>query len=266
MNYTAIAVNKDRQKEYGTPQHSRVVYLENETEFQIELFNPFHHEVGISIATDEKFESKQLLILKPGERFWLDRPLDVQKKFKFVTYEVENSQEAKSAIAENGDVVIKYYKVKENKPQITYQRFDWKPEVRGIRKGGWDPFGGGRLYRSSSISHKVEALDSDVVCNYNATVKDCDNSLRLEDMVLTSSCADTTIETGRIEEGSVSNQSFNEVNKDFENYPICTERIKILPLSQKPITTAEISKKFCWSCGKKIKEKFKFCPNCGTEQ
>ena len=75
-----------------------------------------------------------------------------------------------------------------------------------------------------------------------------------------------SIETGRIEEGSHSNQRFNNVYKDFELWPFKIEYIKILPFSQKQVNTNDISKRYCHNCGRKLNQKYKFCPFCGTKQ
>ena len=75
-----------------------------------------------------------------------------------------------------------------------------------------------------------------------------------------------SIETGRIEKGSHSNQRFDNVYKDFELWPFKIEYIKILPFSQKQINTNDISKRYCYNCGRKLNQKYKFCPFCGTKQ
>lgn len=74
-----------------------------------------------------------------------------------------------------------------------------------------------------------------------------------------------TIETGRIDEGSYSNQMFQNVNKDFEYFAFVTEKIKLLPVSQKPYTVNDLQKIYCPECGRKLKSQYKFCPYCGTE-
>ena len=53
---------------------------------------------------------------------------------------------------------------------------------------------------------------------------------------------------------------------DFETYWFKKETIKILPESQKQISTHDLTKKYCVNCGKKIKSEFKFCPSCGAKQ
>lgn len=71
----------------------------------------------------------------------------------------------------------------------------------------------------------------------------------------------TSFETGTIEQGSKSDQTFiNSITKFNQTYSVF-DQIQILPLSMKPIAAKDLIKK-C-QCGIKIKSKFKFCPNCG---
>ncbi len=74
-----------------------------------------------------------------------------------------------------------------------------------------------------------------------------------------------SIETGRVEKGGNSNQSFRTVNKDFNSYTVSTSNWKILPESVKPYESSDL-KVFCTECGsKRKKDSHKFCPNCGTK-
>ena len=49
------------------------------------------------------------LVIRPGQRIYLERYLDIAKKFKFETYEVEDSNESKEAIAKNGEVKVEFF-------------------------------------------------------------------------------------------------------------------------------------------------------------
>ena len=73
------------------------------------------------------------------------------------------------------------------------------------------------------------------------------------------------IETGRVAEGSHSNQRFTTVDIDLEYLPFRTETFKILPFSRKPYTSKDAAKLYCSSCGRKLNNKFKYCPYCGAE-
>jgi rubrerythrin len=73
------------------------------------------------------------------------------------------------------------------------------------------------------------------------------------------------IETGRIEKGSNSNQSFTYDYTQFNSWNTWKSDWKILPNSQKPVVIEDI-KVFCTECGtKRKKDSHKFCPICGTK-
>ena len=269
-NLAKIAIDKSRVKEYSNSTYDRIVYLDNGTEFQIEFFNPYKHTIGISVSFDEKSESSQLLVLKPGERVWLDRYLDSPKKFLFSTYTVENSKEAKEAISENGYINIKVYKEKEQTLNFITRSYTYD------YNNGWNNWGDTLYYKdatsttntrsrslynstvTSSAPTRLGFCDTTLLCNCN-----CNDFAPSE---IKTSLSDNTIETGRIEEGSRSNQEFNTVYNQFESYPLKTEKIKMLPTSQKPVTSSDLAKKYCYNCGRKLKGKFKYCPNCGAKQ
>jgi hypothetical protein len=100
-----ITKSKQRLK-----QHVDTVYLNNGEEFEIELFNPTQNKVlakielnGVSIGSG--------IILRPGERVFLERYLDDAKKFLFETYTINGGDdEVLTAIKNNGDVTVKFYK------------------------------------------------------------------------------------------------------------------------------------------------------------
>ena len=90
-------------------QHIDTVYLNNGDEFEIELFNPTQNKVLAKIVMNGKSIGNGI-ILRPGERIFLERYLDEAKKFLFETYVVNgDNEEVKQAIANNGDVVVKFY-------------------------------------------------------------------------------------------------------------------------------------------------------------
>ena len=73
-----------------------------------------------------------------------------------------------------------------------------------------------------------------------------------------------SIETGRVEKGEKSNQSFTNSYEQFNYYTSHTVKFKIQPLSTKNKTTEDI-RQYCTECGTKIKTNFKFCPSCGNK-
>ena len=248
----AIAIAKSICKEYSTSSYSRVVYLENGQEFQIQLFNPHNFTIGAEIFINGERLSN-ILVLKPGERVWLERYLDIKKKFKFSTYEVEvNDKDVQEAIKDNGNIEVKFYKETLKKEWINYYPTINLPKITYWNTSQYPPMWDVFYNTSSSISNG----------NYH------DNSLTTADYCTTTAyntSDEMLCETGRIETGSVSNQEFDRVNMDFEYFPFVTEKIKILPVSQKPFTTNDLHKIYCPECGRKLKSTYKFCPFCGSK-
>ncbi len=86
------------------------VYLDDEQEFEIELYNPLKECVLCDIKLNGQSISKTGLVLKPGQRFYLDCFVDDKKKFIFSTYEVENTIESADATTNNGLLEVFFYK------------------------------------------------------------------------------------------------------------------------------------------------------------
>ena len=115
QDFLKLAVNKSILKEYQTSKSNRTVYLKNGSEFQLQLFNPLTFTICADIyINDEKIPNS--LVIKPGQRVWLERYLDRAKKFLYETYEVENGNAAvEAAIKHNGLIKVKFYREDINK-------------------------------------------------------------------------------------------------------------------------------------------------------
>ena len=247
----AIAIAKSICKEYSTSFYPRVVYLENDQEFQIQLFNPHKFTIGAEIfINDEKLSNR--IVLKPGERIWLERYLDINKKFKFSTYEVEaNDADVQEAIKDNGTIEVRFYKETKG---------EWTNTVINLTRNTWwnntayppiiDVF-----YNTTSSASTENYYDNSLITSNYCT--NCATSTSIPDNLV--------CETGMVEAGSVSNQKFDEVDMDFEYFPFVTEKIKLLPISQKPYTVNDLHKIYCTECGRKLKTNYKFCPYCGSK-
>ena len=274
----AIAIAKSICKEYSTSSYSRVVYLENGQEFQIQLFNPHNFTIGAEIFINGERLSNYL-VLKPGERIWLERYLDIKKKFKFSTYEVEgNDKDVQEAIKDNGNIEVKFYKEVRKKdfpiyPLTTIDYFkttEWSPTTVISHPNDYV-----EDHWSTTISTKANCSDNKFCTTHTHYSNPCIDTLTTGDQSnLVSFCASSVStnmpdemiwETGRIEAGSSSNQEFDNVNIDFEYFPFVTEKIKILPISQKPFTANDLHKIYCPECGRKLKSTYKFCPFCGSK-
>ena len=280
-----IAVNKSLLKEYSNSSNERIVYMQDGTEFQIQIFNPYSYVIGVSFKFNNNSESSQLLVLRPGERVWLDRYLNNESRLLFSTYKVDNSEEVKNAIKDNGNLQIKFYKEKENnywnnRIYTNQSIIDTAEPYRHIN--AW------YSNNANCFNNELNTLRASSSINFynntNAALNVGGNTTgatSTANCVATSAITDTyvksmptsatvrsnkSIETGRIEEGSQSNQRFDNVYKDFEIWPFKIEYIKILPFSQKQVNINDISKRYCYNCGRKLNQKYKFCPFCGTKQ
>lgn len=119
-NKASIAINKSICKEFTTSQSNRTVYLDNGQEFQIQLFNPFTYTIGVDISMNGEMLSKTLII-KPGQRIWLERYFKNNRKFKFETYTVDNNDSAvEAAIAKNGNIKLEFYKEVRVKSDLSF--------------------------------------------------------------------------------------------------------------------------------------------------
>lgn len=260
-NYVKIAKEKSILKEFSNSKFSRIVYLDDKDEFQIQIFNPEKHTIGVQISLNDVGMSN-MLVLKPGERVWLERYLDTAKKFKFSTYEIDGSEEAQNATEYNGLVKVSFFKEITKRPNIF------------IRPGVLDSqiIYGSPDFNISTSTWSNADLNSSITAS--ATMDCCTTALyncksTLNDVVYETTSASFNakpIETGRIEEGSNSNQKFEYVNNEFQSFPFRTETIKIMPKSTKPVSVNDLQKIYCCQCGRKLKTKYKFCPYCGAKQ
>lgn len=236
-----IAVNRNRLKHYGDK-----VYLKDKTHFEIELFNPKTIKLLAKIYLNGVSISQAGIVLLPGQRVFLERWLDEPKKFLFETYEVEDSKEAKEAIEKNGKVRVELYdEMTTTYPSITtYNGPSWNSPVYGGTTAN-------QIYFESSYCSNTVNLNGLIGANASSTSAN--------------SSVAGSIETGRAEKGSSSNQGFSS---DFSNYSSwCSKSIElqILPEGQRPVEAKEI-RNYCSHCGTRIKSpNWKFCPSCGTQ-
>ena len=263
-----IAKNRSLLKEYKTSTDDRVVYLKDNDEFQLQLFNPTSEVLGCRISINGKV-LQNLLVLRPGERVWLERFLDDNKKFKFSTYEIDNSYETKKAIEHNGEIVVEFFKERKNQqifvtPQslneIKIYQYPWNPNNSSITWQNYDHI----TCENKSTNLTTSVSDIPITSAYCTSLSAELNTTSYDISASTSEVYDT-IETGRIEKGSYSSQQFSNVDYDFEIYCSYKETIKILPISQKQYSKNDIEKRYCTNCGKRLTPKYKFCPQCGTK-
>lgn len=257
--YSHLAINKNRLKEFNAKNDwyssSSDYYLSGDTEFQVEIFNPTNETLGAKISINGKYISSSRLVLYPGQRVWLERDFDSNKKFKFIIYEVEKDNPiVEQAIAENGKIKIEFYK--EEKREV----LDW---THGWNNITWTN------YNSDPYSTYTAGDTFDLKSNVSSIAGDM---LGVADTILYSSIdsaptARAMKETGRVGRSeNASNQEFNTVSVDFCSLPYRIEYLNMHPLSEKQLTAEDTKiRRYCSHCGKKLKPTFKFCPACGTK-
>jgi hypothetical protein len=274
-----ITKDKKRLKQFG---HN--VYLNNGDEFQLELFNPTSNTVLAKIKLDGSYISGGGIVLKPGQRVFLERYLDDPRKFKFETYEVDGtSNEVLDAIAGNGDVVIDFfdeYKQPVWNNPITYVggSFGGPIHIYGSNTLNTNYVNGMTTTTNGNVSFTSSSNTAGV--NFNTTsisntfagpnlrsatsrLKKSKPNSRSE--VTMDMLSMDSIETGRVEKGGMSDQSFKTVDKTFNHYTCATSVWKILSMSQKVFEKQDL-KVYCGNCGtKKRRDSHLFCPHCGEK-
>lgn len=263
-----IAIAKNLIKEYKTAESDRVVYLNNGTEFQIYLKNPYQTHLGVKIYVNNKSMGDNILVLRPGQSVWLDRFINENKKLLFSTYNVENTPEMNYATSQNGKVTIQFYYEKEDTPTIQATVYDFNPYRFNIS----DTIDTVTCYCNSVNTVNTSCISGTVNnSTFSASTKlnaePVHRSLRKEVDKSANAKVDQnlSLETGRVEKGSISDQKFDRCDINFEYYPFKTENIQILPSSRKQIRPEETRRKYCSQCGKKVSPKDKFCSNCGAK-
>ena len=249
-----ITKSKQRLK-----QQIDTVYLNDGDEFEIELYNPTQNKVLAKIEMNGNSIGNGI-ILRPGERIFLERYLDEAKKFLFETYVVNgNDDDVKQAIANNGDVVIKFY---DEVNSIGYYINGVSTLTINNPNIGWgttttgSPWYGNSTFTTSGTNTFYNAsLTSGTSSTSNTFLYNPDKVKKSK----------RQLETGRVEKGSNSNQSFTYDSSSFNSYPSTTNWWKIKPKSTQVITKDDLVT-YCSECGsKRKKDTHKFCPQCGTK-
>ena len=264
-----IAIKRNRQKIYNR-QGKTQVYLKDGQEFQIELFNPTQTRYLVKFKINGNYQADRGLILNPGQRYFLDRFIDDDKKLEFSTYEVEDSKAAKKAIEKNGLLEVEFYaETFLHGNIISYPRIyttpNWSQPIwttnphqfwGGTSAGIFNNAGGSStLTLAGSTVNNITYTSGTVACGTTYT-----SSANYSSVV-----NDASIETGRVEKGEKSDQKFEEGYGTFGSWASYTTTVQIIPLSQKPAEAQEI-RSYCTGCGSRVKKQtWKFCPNCGTE-
>lgn len=233
-----ITVNRNRLKTYGN-----AVYMKSGTNYEIELYNPMSSRVLATIEVDGKLISSKGIVLKPGQRVYLERWIDEPKKFMFSTYEVEKTPEVMNAIANNGRVRVLFYQ------ESSTTTFTATP----------NSFTGNLYYSNANLT--VGNFPSSFSTG-SVNVKSC---ISTSDNFHLGSVCSTSIETGMSEKGDNSFQNLESTSGAFNTWTVSTAETQILPESQKPIEMEKI-RSYCTGCGTRVRaSSWKFCPSCGEK-
>lgn len=295
--YANICINKSRLKIYHK-ESNPTYYLEDQQEFSIELRNPTQNVVLAKIIINGKAISQGGIVLREGETTFIERYLDIAKKFKFETYEISNSEEVKKAIENNGNIKVEFYSeyipinygstITLQNPWINQNPWyiNCGNSIGGYAHNTGTPLNGTLTYTSgANVGNSVNynqnisnnLADSGIVnCNYSNPLNNDgyqdffiptrEEKSKPRNITASLGIKKNKIETGKVEMGSDSNQTFKYVDKQFNLLPFHTIEYKLLPISQKVNTTEDISiRRYCTLCGTKATKGDNFCSKCGNK-
>lgn len=225
-----IATRKNRLKNYGDK-----IYLKDGQTFQVELFNPLHTNVLAKINVNGNSIGSGGIIVRPGERVFLERYLDESKLFEFKTYDVpKDDRSVDHAIRNNGLIEVYFYEEKIHCD--TWKGMDWYQPSNA------------RDYTHTHGSYDIIGM----LNSYDTQI--CNTSFK------------DTKETGRIEKGSYSDQCLNEVYMDFQSNMVSSYTFRLLPESEQVTSSIGRIRHYCEGCGQRVRSKnANFCTNCGCK-
>lgn len=260
-----ITRGKQRLKQY-----TDTVYLNNGDEFEIELYNPTTNKVLAKIELNGQSIGSGI-VLRPGERVFLERYLDEARKFLFETYNVEGkNNEVQQAIMKNGLVKVSFYNEQiKHSPIVLNGGLSWGSSTSSgtyVTPTTWTTSPGSITYTTTGISGQYDGTVTTSNTSYfSNTAVTTDSLMSSNSLRSLSTKKSKSIETGRVEKGSTSSQSFTYDSTTFNSYSSYVNTWKILPKSQKVLVKEELSV-YCTECGsKRKKDSHKFCPHCGTK-
>lgn len=237
-----ITMGKQRLKQSGNQ-----VYLRDKDTFEIELFNPKSISILAKIKLNGNYISGGGIVLRPGERIFLERYLDTNNRFVFTTYDIDEDIVTVRAISENGNVDIEFYNEYIPNTYVAYTAgYNFNPSFTTLTA---TPSSGG----CSTLTSGNPAVYS----------SNCSTQLLCDSV--SAPKLSKKIETGVVDKGEKTNQHFSHSNKTFEWWASSIVSWKILPKSQQYVSSSDL-KQYCTECGAvKKKDTHKFCPHCGTK-
>jgi hypothetical protein len=260
-----ITKKKSRLKVYN----GHVVFLNDKDNFEFEIHNPKQKSVLCKIKLNGSYISTSGIVLKPGQRVFLERFLDTNNKFEFSTYEVKDTSENRSAIDLNGDVEIEFYDEQEVRSNYNLSSGTLVNGIAQMNSTG-APYYGGLSYTTNNLGTSTFTSSSSFYSS-SSVGQTTPQGPNIRSKFDTSSTLlrgpkkkSKSLETGRVEKGEQSNQSFTNSYEQFNYYTSYTIKFKIQPIGIKNINVEEI-RQYCTECGTKTKSNYKFCPSCGNK-
>lgn len=296
--------SRGRFKVYNTND----IYLEDSEEFEIELFNPTDSKVLAKISINGKSISTNGIVLKPGQRIFLERFIDTNNRFVHDVYETDDFNKMFNDANILDEKLILYKKELNLRTELLQYSDDKSDIIKDLKQ------------KIEDLDSEIESLRSDANSIKNATkdngkvsvsftrelVMMYGNSLTYPNTytypytypytytypntTITGSCGynnkmlynseeisttmlfsnktttenDSSIETGRIDKGSKTDQTFITDNSYFEYIPFHQIEYILNPLSKKPLDTKDL-RKYCSGCGKKTGKTDNYCSQCGIK-
>jgi len=263
-----ITKKKSRLKVYN----GHVVFLNDKDNFEFEIHNPKQKSVLCKIKLNGEYISTSGVVLRPGQRVFLERFLDSNNKFEFSTYKVKDTSENRSAIDLNGDILIEFYDEQEisNNFLISNRTNYGSGIVYGSRTNDYIPQFGTTISTTGGVYNTTTTTYNTSNATFTSSVAPTivrskfDVSSTLLGASKPSKKKSNSIETGRVEKGEQSNQNFTNSYEQFYYHTSHTIKFKIQPTSTKNVSVEEI-RQYCTECGTKMKNNYKFCPSCGNK-
>jgi hypothetical protein len=264
-----ITKKKSRLKVYN----GHIVFLNDKDNFEFEIHNPKQKSVLCKIKLNGEYISTSGVVLRPGQRVFLERFLDSNNKFEFSTYDVKDTSENRSAIDLNGDVLVEFYdeEISRNNFLVLNGRTTYGSGITyGGRSNDYIPKFGTTISTTGGVYNTTTTTYSTSNATFTSSVEPSTSRSKFDvsSTLLRSSKPSKkngkSIETGRVEKGEESNQNFTNSYEQFNYHTSHTIKFKIQPLSTKNVSVEEI-RQYCTECGTKTKKNYKFCPSCGNK-
>jgi hypothetical protein len=187
----------------------------------------------------------------------LDRFIDTDRKLTFSTYSVEDTKQNQEAISKNGLVKVEFYP-EHVPPQYNKYWLNGSTITTNCAPTFTD-YGSFRNHGTHTAPYVTFSAGSgsNTLEGYAGTYT---SSSYFSNSLISNQ---VSIETGRIEGGKKSDQSFDDDCGVYSSWVSFTDTYKILPNSNKSLEISEI-RSYCTECGTRVKKaNWKFCPTCG---